>query len=73
MPETEPGQYLYKIQPVREELLNEGPSSFGIVIFKAESAAQAQRIMEDDPAVRARTMRAELFPYRIALHNADAI
>jgi uncharacterized protein YciI len=42
------------------------PSTFGIVIFRAGSPAEAQRIMENDPAVRARVMRAELFPFRIA-------
>ena len=43
-----------------------GPETFGIVIFRAESADAAQRIMADDPAVQARVMRAEVFPFRIA-------
>ena len=43
-----------------------GPSTFGLVIFRAGSPAEAQRAMADDPAVRARVMRAELFPFRIA-------
>lgn len=108
MMDSESGQYLYRIQPVRGTLLTEGPtpeeersltehfahlqnltargvvilagrtlnadpSSFGIVIFRAESAPQAQRIMEADPAVRSGTMHAELFPYRIALHNTDTV
>ncbi|HWC02941.1 MAG TPA: YciI family protein [Methylomirabilota bacterium] len=39
-----------------------GPSTFGIVIFRA--AADAERIMRDDPVVRADVMRAEVFPFR---------
>jgi uncharacterized protein YciI len=41
--------------------------SFGIVIFRAESDDDARSIMENDPAVKAGVMRAELYPYRIAL------
>ena len=101
-------QYLYKIQPVRPEMLTEGPtekesqivsdhfsylkglmrkgvvilagrtqntgySSFGICIFKARSEAQAREIVKKDPAVKNRVMRAELYPYRIALLKADNI
>ena len=47
--------------------LNTDDSSFGIVIFEAESEAVARAVVESDPAVRAGVMRAELFPYRIAL------
>lgn len=47
--------------------LNTDVTSFGIVIFQAESQAAAQAVMENDPAVRQGVMRAELFPYRIAL------
>jgi uncharacterized protein YciI len=47
--------------------LNTDDSSFGIVIFKAESEQAAQAVMNDDPAVRRDLMRARLFPYRIAL------
>ena len=43
-----------------------GPETFGIVIFRAESADAAHGIMADDPAVQARVMRAEVFPFRIA-------
>jgi uncharacterized protein YciI len=42
------------------------PSTFGIVIFRAGSPDEAERVMADDPAVRARVMRAKLFPFRIA-------
>jgi uncharacterized protein YciI len=47
--------------------LNTDESSFGIVIFKAESEDAARTIMSNDPAVQAGVMRARLFPYRIAL------
>lgn len=43
------------------------PEGFGIVIFKADSEAEALVIMENDPAVREGIMTAELFPFNIAL------
>jgi uncharacterized protein len=43
------------------------PRTFGIVIFQAGSEEQAQALMNSDPAVRQGIMRAELFPFRIAL------
>ena len=43
------------------------PRTFGIVIFQAESGEQALEIMNGDPAVQKGIMRAELFPFRIAL------
>ena len=46
--------------------LNTDPSSFGLVIFEAPDEQSASAVMEDDPAVRAGVMRAQLFPYRIA-------
>lgn len=46
---------------------NTDESSFGIVIFRVASDEEAQKIMEDDPAVQQGVMRAELFPYRVAL------
>jgi uncharacterized protein YciI len=45
-------------------------SSFGIVIFNAESDAAARAIMENDPAIINRVMRGEVFPYRMALLEA---
>ena len=101
-------QWLYRIQPVRSEMLSEGPtpeeaqiteqhfeylqelmgqgivilagrtqntgySSFGIIIFKAENEAAARSIMHNDPAVRQRQFRAELFPYRIALLESNNV
>jgi len=38
---------------------------FGIVIFRAESAEAARRIMADDPAVAAGVMRGQVFPFRV--------
>jgi uncharacterized protein len=51
---------------------NTGYSSFGIIIFNAESDHAAQAIVDNDPVVKNRIMRAELYPYSIALFNADA-
>ncbi len=50
----------------------ETPDAFGLVIFKAATAADAKRIMQADPAVQESVMRATLYPYRIAV-LADAI
>ena len=47
--------------------LNTDKSSFGIVIFKANSEEEARERMNDDPAVKQGVMRAELYPYRVAL------
>ena len=41
--------------------------TFGIVVFAAESEAEAEEIVSRDPAVSQGVMRAELFPYRVAL------
>ena len=40
---------------------------FGITVFQATSEEAARDIMNNDPAVIAGVMRAELFPFRIAL------
>lgn len=42
-------------------------STFGVAVFVAATRAEAEAIMNNDPAVRQGVMRAELFPYRIAL------
>jgi uncharacterized protein YciI len=47
--------------------LNTDVSSFGIVILKAGSEEEARERMNDDPAVKQGVMRAELYPYRVAL------
>jgi uncharacterized protein YciI len=41
--------------------------TFGIVILRAESEDAARAVMERDPAVAGRVMRATLYPYRIAV------
>ena len=47
--------------------LNTDNSSFGIVVFRASSDEEARGIMLEDPAVKNKVFRAELYPYRIAL------
>lgn len=47
--------------------LTSDESSFGIVIFHAESEAAARRIMEGDPGVQKGIFRAEVFPFRVVL------
>jgi uncharacterized protein YciI len=47
--------------------LNKDYSNFGTIIFRSSSEQAARQIMESDPAVKHRIMRAELYPYRIAL------
>lgn len=99
-------QWIYRIQPVRLELLVAGSSageeailaqhfaylkqlsdtnvvqlagrtlladyhSFGLVMFRAEDEAAALAIMHNDPGVKARLFRAELFPWRSALPQQD--
>ncbi len=95
-------QFLYRLTPVRIEMVTVGPTpeeraivsehfahlealteqgvmllvgrtqdnsprTFGIVILQAESEEQAREVMNNDPAVVKGIMRAELFPFRIAL------
>ncbi len=43
------------------------PSAFGLILLKVKSEDSARRIMLSDPAVERGVMRAELFPFRIAL------
>jgi uncharacterized protein YciI len=56
--------------------LNTDPTSFGIIVFNADSEEAARAIVDGDPAVSGGVMRAELFPYRVALiaeKNAFAV
>ena len=46
---------------------DDSPRTFGVVIFQVESEEQAREVMNNDPAVVKGIMRAELFPFRIAL------
>jgi uncharacterized protein len=47
--------------------LNTDSTSFGIIIFNAADEQAAQQLVDNDPAVQQGVMRAELFPYRVAL------
>jgi len=40
---------------------------FGIVLLRAESEDDARRFMENDPAVKKGVMKAEMYPFRVAL------
>jgi uncharacterized protein YciI len=46
---------------------NNDESTFGIAIFEAEDESAARMIMETDPVVRTGVMRADLYPYQVAL------
>lgn len=50
---------------------NRDYSSFGIVIFNAETEEKAREIMNNDPAVKNRVFRAELFPYKNSLFKPE--
>ena len=46
--------------------------TFGIVVFEAASESDAVALMQNDPAVKLGVMKAELFPYRVALWSPKA-
>ena len=46
-----------------------GDKTFGIVIFDAKDEAAAKKFMDDDPAVAAGIMTAELHPFALALQR----
>jgi uncharacterized protein len=46
---------------------NSDYSAFGIAIFRAETEEAARALMAEDPVVQRRVMRAEIYPYRVAL------
>ena len=45
--------------------------AYGIVIFKAESPEAAQQIFDNDPAVKAGIVNAELHPYQVTAIKVD--
>lgn len=47
--------------------MNMDETCFGIVILWAGSEEEAKAIMDEDPALKAGVMEAELFPFRVAL------
>lgn len=46
---------------------NNDETTFGLAIFEADDDTAAHAIMNNDPAVKNGVMRAELYPYKIAL------
>jgi uncharacterized protein len=44
-------------------------AEFGIVILNTESLQQAEKIMQNDPAVKKNVMTADLYPFRTALSS----
>ena len=47
--------------------LNDDETTVGIVVFQADSEDEATRVMHADPAVKAGVMRAELYPFHVAV------
>ena len=47
--------------------LNNDDTTFGLVVLVADSQAEAMAVMHGDPAVAQGVMKAQLFPYRVAL------
>ena len=47
--------------------LNEDEKMFGIIILECRDEAEAKAIMEKDAAVKGGIMKAELFPFQVAL------
>jgi len=52
--------------------LNADERTFGIVVFETATESAAAKVMQDDPAVKNGVMKAELFPYRVALWSTTA-
>jgi uncharacterized protein YciI len=70
------GRHFRRLQRLHKEgrvilagrTLNEAdPSQFGVVIFEADTEAEARALMEEDDAVKEKIMTAQLFPFRVAL------
>lgn len=47
--------------------LNADSSQFGMVVFEAASEKEAEALMQEDDAVKAGIMKAQLFPFAVAL------
>ncbi len=63
-----------KVMLAEGRLVLAGPcedEAFGVVIFSAESRDEAERIMNDDPAVKAGLMTAELHPFCVSLVKGE--
>jgi len=50
--------------------LNTDDNSFGIVVFVSSSESEARALMNGDPAVKQGLMKAELFPFTVALWSS---
>ena len=70
------GRHFRRLQHLHKEgrvilagrTLNESdPSQFGVVIFEADTEAEARKVMEEDDAVKEKIMTAQLFPFSVAL------
>lgn len=44
-------------------------TSFGMMIFQAESDEHAQKILDNDPAIAQRVMRGEVYPFRVVFNG----
>ncbi|HLA43041.1 MAG TPA: YciI family protein [Aggregatilineales bacterium] len=72
-------EHFYYLQDLKEKgrlilagrTQNTDYSSFGIIIFEAENDEVARKIMHNDPGVKKKLFRAELYPYKIALLNPN--
>jgi uncharacterized protein len=53
--------------------LNSDESTFGIAIFTAASAKDAEAVLAQDPAVVQGVMRGDVFPFRVALWHGDPL
>jgi uncharacterized protein YciI len=51
--------------------LNSDESTFGIVVIDVASERDARQVSSNDPAVKSGVMRAELFPFRVALWSTQ--
>ena len=47
--------------------LTQDEESCGIVVLEVDSESSAREVSDNDPAVKNHVMRADLFPYRVAL------
>jgi len=50
--------------------LDTGKQTFELVVFMAASETEAQKLVDEDPAVRERVMTAELFSFRVAVDRS---
>ena len=66
------GEYLdrlaaHEIVKLAGRTIIDDEQAFGIVVLETDSELHARRIMNEDPAVANGVLRAELFPFRIAV------